>query len=179
MSASSPPEVPLIFENYQYTAENGAVTITRYTGTSKLLTVPGTIEGMPVIRIENQAFWGRSSLKEVIISDGVKNIGVFAFRTCMSLCKVTLPASIVSIENGAFYGCWHLTSVIFKGNAPVFGKEVFESVARSPTIYYPDDAEGWSKILNGQPTELWGSIEDQKSGRILAGNWHAVKRETI
>ena len=48
---------------------------------------------------------------DLIIPDGVTNIGVRAFYNCSGLISVTIPDSVMSIGNFAFYGCSGLTSV--------------------------------------------------------------------
>lgn len=50
-----------------------------------------------------------------------------AFQNCMSLEKVTVPASVESIGQNAFAGCVSLETVIFaKGNLRTMGREVFK-----------------------------------------------------
>lgn len=54
-------------------------------------------------------------MTSVTISDGVTNIGNFAFSNCEGLPSVTIPNSVTSIGSGAFVGCFELTSVTFEG----------------------------------------------------------------
>lgn len=50
-----------------------------------------------------------------------------AFQNCMSLEKVTVPASVESIGQNAFAGCVFLETIIFaKGNLRTMGREVFK-----------------------------------------------------
>ena len=51
------------------------------------------------------AFLKCSSLKSVVISDSVANIGRAAFSNCSSLTSVTIPNSVTSIGSVAFLGC--------------------------------------------------------------------------
>ncbi len=48
---------------------------------------------------------GNSSLTSVTIPEGVKSIGIEAFRNCTGLRNVLIPKSVTSIGNGAFKGC--------------------------------------------------------------------------
>jgi len=53
----------------------------------------------------------RSSITFVVIEDGVKNIGNYAFAWCANLTSITIPDSVTSIGNYAFSECAGLTSV--------------------------------------------------------------------
>jgi len=56
---------------------------------------------------------------------------------------------------GAFYGCASLTAVIFLGDAPKEGKEVFKDSV--PTIYRKPEAKGWGDTFAGRPVKLISS----------------------
>lgn len=72
------------------------------------IVIPAEHNGKPVSQVENDAFEGLTSLKEVIISEGVSRIGRYAFYNCTSLECVIVPTSVVSIDVGAFSGCTSL-----------------------------------------------------------------------
>jgi hypothetical protein len=67
--------------------------------------------------LDYSVFSGCSSLTEVIIPEGVKEIRGWdvdidgAFFGCTSLRYVSIPRSMKVIEYNAFYGCSGLTSV--------------------------------------------------------------------
>ena len=44
---------------FTYTNNNGAITITGYTGPGGDVTIPDTISGLPVTSIGDYAFWGQ------------------------------------------------------------------------------------------------------------------------
>lgn len=58
-----------------------------------------------VTNIGNSAFKNCSNLTSVIIPEGVTNIGNSAFIYCSSLASVIIPEGVTSIEKYAFYGC--------------------------------------------------------------------------
>ena len=53
------------------------------------LTVPKTVNGVAVYRIDTEAFMGMSSLTSVSLPDTVVVIGARAFKNCTKLTKIT------------------------------------------------------------------------------------------
>ncbi len=91
--------------DFRYLIKNGGVTITAYVGSSRQVTVPAEIEGLPVVAIGDRAFADAAKLTSAVLPEGVTDIGWFAFSGCVSLEKVTLPASVAAIAYGAFQNC--------------------------------------------------------------------------
>src|SRR5258708_23541 len=117
---------------FNYTTNNGAITITGFTGPGGDVTIPDTINGLPVT-----------------------SIGGSAFDHCTSLTTVTIPNSVTSILDYAFYSCASLTRVYFQGNAPSYvGPSVFYNDANA-TVYYLPGTTGWGATFGGRPTALW------------------------
>lgn len=58
---------------------------------------------------------GKEITGDLIIPDGVTNIGAKVFWCCNKLTSVTIPDSVTSIGECAFYNCKNLTSIFFKG----------------------------------------------------------------
>ena len=84
-----------------YEVENGSAILTGYTGDDTELTLPSFIDGYAVTEIADDAFVS-DTLKAVVIPEGVKKIGWFAFKNCSALCSVTIPQSVEEIGYSAF-----------------------------------------------------------------------------
>ena len=64
-----------------------------------------------VTNIGNNVFSGCSSLSSVIISNSVTNIGSGAFFNCSGLTSAIIGNNVTNIEGYSFYGCSGLTSI--------------------------------------------------------------------
>jgi hypothetical protein len=166
---------------FTYSTNNGAIAITGYTGPGGVVTIPGTINGLPVTSlggntfnapltsvtipngvnsIVNNTFRNSTFLTSVTIPNGVTNIGSGtivsgAFQDCSSLPSITIPASVTSIGGFAFEECLDLTNIYFMGNAPSLSPyDVFQS-DNNTTIYRMPGTTGWSRSYGGRPVMLW------------------------
>lgn len=68
------------------------------------LLVPGEYEGLPVKGITDGALAGCTNVKSIIIGEGVETIGKRAFWHCNSLEALTIPGSLLSIDDDPFWG---------------------------------------------------------------------------
>lgn len=107
-TTNTPVEDEVLFE---YTKENGGVTITKYIGKQTSVTIPNKIEQLPVLKIGENAF-ADSKVK-----------------------SVTLPSSCEEIDWFAFYGCYALTTIYISENVNTIGYGAFDSCSKSLTIY--------------------------------------------
>ncbi|MBQ3498048.1 MAG: leucine-rich repeat protein [Clostridia bacterium] len=74
--------------------------------------------------------WYESRPKEIVIEDGVTNIGNYTFNSVNYLESIRIPASVTTIGVGAFGNCTDLTDV-----------------------YYASTMEDWNKITTGSENE--------------------------
>ncbi len=108
---------------FSYTVNNGAITITGYTGSGGSAAIPDTINDLPVTRIGDYAF-GSSSLTDLTIPGSVTNIGNYAFISS-SLTRITIPGSVTGIGDYAFNGCLRLTSLTIPDSVTGIGAWAF------------------------------------------------------
>jgi hypothetical protein len=102
---------PAVQAQYNYLTNNGGVTITQYDCSSDAVTIPSTIDSLPVTSIRYSAFSGCTSLTSVTIPDSVRSIGEYAFSGCTSLTSVTIGNSVRGIGDSAFSGCTSLNAI--------------------------------------------------------------------
>lgn len=91
---------PLTHTVFNFNFDTGI--ICRYQGNATEIIIPAEIEGKKVNRITTNAFYGNTNTKKIVITDGIADIGSYAFDNCPNLEAVYVPDSIQSIGLGAF-----------------------------------------------------------------------------
>lgn len=135
--------------DYTYSSDGSAVTITGYTGTNSVITIPEMIDGQPVATIGEYAFNGSGltsvtipdsvttfkrgafnsnyDLINIVMPNSVTSIGRNAFAHCSSLTDVIIPDSVTFLDIGAFYDCTKLTSAVIGNSVPEIRIGLFNS----------------------------------------------------
>ena len=78
-----------------------------------------------VSSIGSKAFYSCANLVSTAIPDSVTSIGDYAFSECSSLIRLTIPDSVVSIGRSAFYSCSSLMSITLPRSLTVIGSHMF------------------------------------------------------
>lgn len=106
--------------DFSYVVEDGRAVILDYSGLEPSLTIPTSLDGIPVGKIGNNAFLDCYQLTEVTLEEGIQEIANQAFRRCDVLRSVTLPASVRWVEEGAFYNCKSLQTIQVEEENPIY-----------------------------------------------------------
>ena len=80
-----------------------------------------------VVDIDEYAFWGNDSLKEILFSTNLKEIPSFAFSNCRNLLAVSIPYSVKSIDSKAFENCISLQKVMIPASVSYIHTTAFDS----------------------------------------------------
>ncbi|MGA2749790.1 MAG: leucine-rich repeat domain-containing protein [Verrucomicrobiota bacterium] len=135
---------------FSYVTNAGTITIIYpgYSGPTGAVTIPATINGLPVTSIGTNAFYNCNpmtsltipgnvtsisyeafeychNLTNVVMSNGVTSIGIYAFYQCYNLTSVTIPDSVTNIGEDTFYYCSSLTNVSIPGSVTGIGELAF------------------------------------------------------
>jgi hypothetical protein len=119
----------LVQAQFTYTTNTDgvSVTITGYNPAAGLnLVIPAMTNGYPVTSIGTNAF-AYSGLTSVTIPDSITSIGDEAFYFCFYMTNVTIGTNVTSIGADAFHYCTSLTSVTIPGSVTSIGDYAFES----------------------------------------------------
>ncbi len=104
-----------------------------WTLSSGTLTISGT---GAMDNYSSQGPWNSSSVKTVIIEDGVTSIGGYAFRGCSKLTSATIGNSVTSIGEWAFEGCSGLASVTIGESVTSIGEGAFKGCSKLATVIW-------------------------------------------
>ena len=105
---------------WKYELENGGVTITGFIGTSRTISVPSKVNGQRVKKVtalnNNNT---KASVTTVSFANGIEEIGTGVCKGYISLERVALPDTLVTIGSDAFFNCSSLTGITIP-NSPFY-----------------------------------------------------------
>jgi len=162
------PEVFIIHEDFELRQVQDGLEIAGYTGEGGDITIPDYVNGVGVVGIDHNVFWGKpitgvkipdtityigssafqqTQITELVIPASVTYVYSFAFTMNDKLTSVTIPASVLQDtrkENnnysgyGMFSGCVNLTDVVIEQGARVIEACMFEGCTNLSEIVIPD-----------------------------------------
>jgi len=91
----------------------------------------------------------RSSVTKIVVNDGVKKIGSFAFYECIKLVDLQLTDSIEEIGDHAIYGCLELTAINVPKNLDRVGAGSFANCAKLTNITVSEGNEVFNTDVDG------------------------------
>ena len=108
--------------------------------------IPGVLDIYPVVSLQNNQGSGRNifakkdyesntTVKEVIIPQGLETIGDRAFRGCANIESIEIPSTVTSIGESAFSNCNSLTSIELPSSIVNVGYRAFEYCEKLTDIY--------------------------------------------
>ncbi|MBR3789616.1 MAG: leucine-rich repeat domain-containing protein, partial [Clostridia bacterium] len=117
------------------TNEGGESSVTwKYDSAKTTLTISGT-GAMEDYSYDNNPWESyRNEMTNVIISNGVTSIGIYAFYKCTLLASIEIPQSVTTIEKDAFYGCSALETVIIPDSVTTIGEYAFSCCTALVTV---------------------------------------------
>ena len=89
------------------------------------ITIPETYNGKAVTVICDSGFMNMPYLTTITIPDSVVNIDNYAFYNCLKLNNIVLPANLTTIGEYAFSGCLSLNAITIPANVTTIKKFAF------------------------------------------------------
>ena len=87
-------------------------------------------------------------VQDLVIPEGITEIGSYAFDGCSNLTSVSIPSSVTSIGNSAFYDCNNLTLVSIPSSVTSIGNSAFYG-CNNLTAVHICDLSAWCRISFG------------------------------
>lgn len=124
---------------FQYTRTRGGLVLTQYYGCQTNLSIPDSVEGIPVVEVANL---GKNNVVETIIfGQGIRSIGRECCSNFAALTKVTLPSQCVRIGVAAFRGCKKLKNITLPDQCTTLGDTAFAACMALESISIPEGVQ--------------------------------------
>ena len=117
----------------------------------------------------------------IVIEDGVKSIGKYAFAYLRNVETVEIADSVESIGSYAFYGCYNLTEIDVPDNVKTIGGSVFAYCAELKKVTIPASVTKLNKYtFTGNRSLRTGIYEGNfEELEILVGNDYFVNANRV
>ena len=121
----------------------------------------------------------RASFTRFTIPNSVTSIGDYAFYCCTGLTSVTIPDSVTSIGDYAFYGCTGLTSVTIPDSVTSIGYWAFYGCSGLTSAYFYGNAPSMGSVffLAAQVILLFTILPEAQGLQLLRGM--AIQRSCV
>lgn len=126
------------------TRQGDAAEITGYEGEARELTVPESIEGLPVVSIGNHALADREDLREIWLPASLKTLHLFAFQNDMALVRIHAFNTADDYYDGVIRSCDSLREIVItmkEKDSFVLMREMLQDTdnALSFVLVYPEE----------------------------------------
>lgn len=132
--------------------DDGTAEITAYNGNDETLAIPSELDGYTVASIGYRSFYGNTTLTSLTIPDSVKSIGNMAFYAC-NLTSVTLGNGVTSIGTQAFMGNKSLANIVFGNSLTTIGDKAFSLCKSLESITIPKSVTHIESSAFNNPSE--------------------------
>ena len=152
---------------FRYNVYTHYVTISQCLSSDPNIAIPNTIDQLPVIGIEANAFKECETLKSLTIGQNVANIGQYAFDGCKNLETVIMPSSLLTIGDSAFSRCEKLKSIIIPKGVFTIPTNCFYGCTNLKSVTIESDDKS---AKTEEPTTSSSLSNTQNTGRSIGAS---------
>lgn len=134
MIEASVLQYPATNEYFRYNVYTYYVTISECLTFDSNVTIPDEIEGLPVIGIEEYAFYGNLNLVSLNMNNNIDFIEQGAFQECTNLETVKTSPALTYIGADVFYECTNLTDIVIPGGVAEINQNTFFKCQNLKTV---------------------------------------------
>lgn len=127
---------------FSYTEVDGGYGVTGFHGRNKeTIIFSNRHEALPVKQIMKGSFAEENDIQRIIVTEGIKAIGDYAFKDCWKLTQAILPNTLSEIGQSAFERCYNLNIPSLPSQVSWIGMYAFadtrlEKVNLPSTVYW-------------------------------------------
>lgn len=145
----------------------------------KVMIVPDTYEGEPVIAIGDNAFFGKWQVTELYLADSIVTIGSSAFEDMQKLVKVKMPSNLSVLNNRAFEDTYKLTNLELPESLTEIGSYVF-SESGINALHIPKNVSKIGNNLTSHAKSLTKLTVDENNAEYYSdGNCIITKEHKL
>lgn len=143
--------------DFEFTPDNTAVIVKHYRGAAADVTIPSRYKGKPVTAINNAAFPNSA------------------------VTSVTIPDSVTSIPDAAFYNCGNLETIHIPVSVTIIGSYAFDDCPNLMTVTYPGSKKQWDAISKGSNNDVLENklVCNKLEATFDPGNGESIFTQTI
>ena len=105
----------IVYKARYYSCTQGLViegdTVTSYQGSAKTVLIPDAWCEVPITKIADRAFRGKTAITSIVMPDSLIRIGENAFSGCTGLTQIDIPKSVTEMGLDPFLGCTGLKNI--------------------------------------------------------------------
>jgi uncharacterized repeat protein (TIGR02543 family) len=127
------------YRGIAYKLKTGTYQVVGYDEKLTGISIPETYKNIPVTGIAEKAFDYCENLHNITLPNSLISIDQGAFRNCQNLEGINIPTSVQSIDSSAFENCTGLRSVIFEAGSRLqyIGNKAFSGCTSLVSITLP------------------------------------------
>lgn len=149
---------------YTYKIEDQKATILYLDETANgVISVPETLGGCPVTKIDGGAFFYLEEITEITLPQTITEIGECAFAYCRNLKSINIPSGILEIKYQTFYYCDSLEEIALPNKIESIGTEAFARCYNLKNLEIPNSVT----TIGEQAFFYCESIKELKIGSSL------------
>ncbi|MBR4880373.1 MAG: leucine-rich repeat domain-containing protein, partial [Clostridia bacterium] len=160
---SSTGTLTILGEGDMYNYENAVAPWASFASSVKSVVIGNGVTG-----IGDYAFMGCDALTSVNIPASVAKLGAGAFYECTALKSVAIPESVETIDYYTFYGCTSLVKVTLPVSVTTVGYAAFYDCTSLADVYYSGLATQWAEIFIDEYNEALTSANLHFLSPIIA-----------
>jgi hypothetical protein len=126
--------------DFEYYQTNTDITITKYIGSNSTPSIPLTINGLPVIKIDDSAFQDNTIITSITIPSSVITLGNKVFENCSNLTSVSMASSVTATGYELFYKCANLTNVNLSTSLTAIAPWTFTDCSKLTNVVIPSSS---------------------------------------